>query len=925
MADPASPLSPEDKAKRDALIRKIIFGVVIVLALIFIVVVMAGGPSKERRPRGAAASAVEEPAWNLNDDASQKVTEFTRSASAGQEETRSQIEGLRREMELLRKSNDTLRQEVSSMRIKNETGGVANGDESIDRTEGLPTELHAFIPDVVKMLEREAVDRGALDPLPAVPQIRAFVAGRLPTWNEGTSPNAMERMARNCRVIPMRISDEQINAVAKLVAQRETERVNRDDIYAIGRMVWRSRAQLPSFTGGQLLKMSQLVSSASGAGTEATEATAIAPTLNDLTDPSAKLRIGHIFVPGGSAGWALRAITPRILERANLDPTTTGGAAAAATVMLQAARWSEYLRDHTLTDDHLAQWSANAVAVSQIAQVANSWDAENRPTSYRTAQGVAIAASLWDAIRDGQSTSNTQQRLRAARGTDLRRITAAVEQAKDPYEAILAGLATITPLPERVTVQSVARLWQTGRSDCDRAADLTQQATKDGAHPQAIKLAAGSWPTIALVNAAIPDAGGMSAEETFRRSVIYYAAQPVAAPVLRKAGNSYAALFAVVGEDWSWIDAAIASSLGTATAEALAADQHIMGTPYDPAVARVAASAAERASAPLAQMAVLVHVRREVRKMGADRDVLYVDKVIGYAEGMVERMVQPPLTAARLQAIARTVLRECTELFEGRRQLPNEISALQRREAAAAYEPAGVIAPRVVSMTRSPLAAAGARIVTIPAGSYGDAYLVTSAKPEITGSSQDVMIKLSHSWEGPNRIRLQMRDLYLIGEAKALPGAEAVEIRLKGLSYAFKSGRQFYTEIDGWVANVLDGGYGAVGTYHYNLDKFMKTQGAVALFEWTGMAVNNLTQQAVTQGANSVSTSTVTAGGTAVTASAQAAADAIRPQLAAIKATVESPNGQRIKVILKKPVPIPVPLSDWDTAVTAAPSSFGMR
>jgi hypothetical protein len=282
--------------------------------------------------------------------------------------------------------------------------------------------------------------------------------------------------------------------------------------------------------------------------------------------------------------------------------------------------------------------------------------------------------------------------------------------------------------------------------------------------------------------------------------------------------------------------------------------------------------------------------------------------------------VVPPYTPSRIDAWASTLSAQGSELLS--RPLATENmntrnakdAVLRRGWPAVTMVPtalAGVLIGSTTSVLHS-------RHIVIPANSYGNAHLQTGVDAEIGGRANvPVMLELDLDWQGPARSRIVMRGCRVSGVANALAGPERVAIDLKHLSYVFPSGREFDTEIHGYVADDLSGEFGALGVYHWNADKVMPM--AVVAGGFKG-AADALKANSTTTIVGAAGTSTVSAnqgsqwreaafGGAA--GGFGIMSDYVQAVLSQVHPSVSAVNGQSVSVVILEPVEITVPENEF--------------
>jgi hypothetical protein len=108
--------------------------------------------------------------------------------------------------------------------------------------------------------------------------------------------------------------------------------------------------------------------------------------------------------------------------------------------------------------------------------------------------------------------------------------------------------------------------------------------------------------------------------------------------------------------------------------------------------------------------------------------------------------------------------------------------------------------------------------VHIPAGSFGDATLLTGVYAPVNDEALPVLMRLDAALVGPARSHVPVRDAFLVGKAQGDANSQRATIQIQTLSYVTRSGRTVEIPVNGWVVDI-DGIQGLAGTYVWRAEE----------------------------------------------------------------------------------------------------------
>ena len=112
------------------------------------------------------------------------------------------------------------------------------------------------------------------------------------------------------------------------------------------------------------------------------------------------------------------------------------------------------------------------------------------------------------------------------------------------------------------------------------------------------------------------------------------------------------------------------------------------------------------------------------------------------------------------------------------------------------------------------------RSLHVPAGSFGEAVLLTGVFAPTSGEAMPVLLKLESALVGPQRSRIPLHGAFLIGKAQGDTNSRRAVVQLETLSVVSPEGTPFETRVNGWVTDD-DGIQGLKGRYVWRADEIM--------------------------------------------------------------------------------------------------------
>jgi len=112
------------------------------------------------------------------------------------------------------------------------------------------------------------------------------------------------------------------------------------------------------------------------------------------------------------------------------------------------------------------------------------------------------------------------------------------------------------------------------------------------------------------------------------------------------------------------------------------------------------------------------------------------------------------------------------------------------------------------------------RSLHVPAGSFGEATLLTGVFAPVTGEPLPVLMRLDAALIGPSRSRIPLRDAFLVGKAQGDVNSRRAVVQLETLSAVKSDGTPVEGKVNGWAADE-DGIQGLQGKYIWRAEEVL--------------------------------------------------------------------------------------------------------
>jgi len=143
---------------------------------------------------------------------------------------------------------------------------------------------------------------------------------------------------------------------------------------------------------------------------------------------------------------------------------------------------------------------------------------------------------------------------------------------------------------------------------------------------------------------------------------------------------------------------------------------------------------------------------------------------------------------------------------------------LQEMQGAAKQEPPAL--PPAPRFRTFEFEKRRSRSLHLPAGSFGEATLLTGVFAPVTGEPLPVLFRLEAALIGPQRSRVPIRGAFLIGKAQGDANSRRATVQLDTLSVLRPDGSPFEAKVNGWAADE-DGIQGLRGHYVWRADEIL--------------------------------------------------------------------------------------------------------
>lgn len=181
-----------------------------------------------------------------------------------------------------------------------------------------------------------------------------------------------------------------------------------------------------------------------------------------------------------------------------------------------------------------------------------------------------------------------------------------------------------------------------------------------------------------------------------------------------------------------------------------------------------------------------------------------------------ERVESTEREVASLRAQLQETQRKLEE--SGKKQASALEKLFQELQGAARQEaPAPPAAPRFRTFE---FEKRRGRSLHLPAGSFGEATLLTGVFAPVTGEPLPVLLRLDAALFGPQRSRVPLRGAFLVGKAQGDANSKRATVQLDTLSVVRPDGTPFEVKVNGWAADE-DGIQGLRGNYVWRADEIL--------------------------------------------------------------------------------------------------------
>lgn len=108
----------------------------------------------------------------------------------------------------------------------------------------------------------------------------------------------------------------------------------------------------------------------------------------------------------------------------------------------------------------------------------------------------------------------------------------------------------------------------------------------------------------------------------------------------------------------------------------------------------------------------------------------------------------------------------------------------------------------------------------LPAGSFGEATLLTGVYAPVSGEALPVLLRLDAALVGPQRTRIPLSGAFLVGKAQGEVNSRRATIQLETLSSVAPGGKAVESRVNGWVVDE-DGIQGLRGVYVWRAEEVL--------------------------------------------------------------------------------------------------------
>lgn len=188
----------------------------------------------------------------------------------------------------------------------------------------------------------------------------------------------------------------------------------------------------------------------------------------------------------------------------------------------------------------------------------------------------------------------------------------------------------------------------------------------------------------------------------------------------------------------------------------------------------------------------------------------------------------------------------------------------------------------------------------IPAGSFGEATLLSGVFAPTTGDPLPVLLRLDAALVGPAHARVPLHEAFLVGKAQGDANARRATVQLETLSAVQPNGTTFEIPVNGWVVDE-DGVQGLRGQYVWHADEILGLAAVSGALSGGAEAVaerETLVQTTPLGGLQSAVTGNPLrfAGARAASAAFERLGDAVSKRLDEIVPAIHVANARRVTV-----------------------------
>ncbi len=658
----------------------------------------------------------------------------------------------------------------------------------------------------------------------------------------------------------------------------------------------------------------------------------------------AQLQLGHLVVPESLVGYTTWLMVPSIASGLGLDPDTAQGAAGIVTMWSQAAhigekafavhgedqqgtqRWYETVvrqlveagldgvtfanNDLTLpgAPEEQHHWLTSIVVAERVAGQMADHD-----------QALAAYQILEQSVADRSPVTPQVQHVlsQSARLKPWMRL-AVVRKALSPDVVPLSAGRSANII--NVVLDEVSGRREALQAVINSDTDDTMQAVADQVR-ETFQL---MMPMVVAMSIASADRGSIAIDalqEQVRIDTAQYATMVAAEArimqtVVTRMLRPYVAQISADGGGIPAVLSALRTQVPSLLLDQWARQRP---SPDDDDIVPLAVSMSEtllpEVERLLVRVVVLTNVEPRVRRSGRAFDHQVVEEALSGIAQRADDVVMAPYTVQRINAWIMELQEFGMDVLAGRSGVGPGRPAGRRPQAPDDAAPGPRMAfPAVVParVSGQPLGVREERLqgrqVVLNAGTYANAYLTTGVSAEVGGTGNiPVLLEMPVTFHGPGGGLVHMPAVRFIGQANPRAGSERLSVQLVRMSYRFPNGRAIDKEVNGFVADAVDGVEGAIGQFRLNADKVLPAAVAAGFLQGAGQALNqNATTVEVTAGG----TTTVSETGSTLqrallggsSEGATIIGDYIRQYMDDVRPTVSAPNGQPVTVILLDPV-----------------------